>query len=71
MVDIDKVETSNSNVKLDIKLNCDASYFLKTLLKYLPKKINLSNKWLKYCKNVREKYPIVLKKFRLQKILFS
>jgi acetolactate synthase-1/2/3 large subunit len=67
MVDIDKVETSNSNVKLDEKINCDASYFLKTLLKYLPNKINPSKKWLKYCKTVRKKYPIVLEKFKTQK----
>jgi len=67
MVDIDKVETRNSNVKLDEKINCDASYFLKALLKYLPNKINLSKNWLKYCKNVRKKYPIVLKQFKTQK----
>ena len=67
MVDIDKIETNRSNVNLDEKINCDASYFLKTLLKYLPSKINLSKNWLKYCKNVRKKYPIVLEKFKTQK----
>ncbi len=67
MVDIDKVEINNCNVKLDEKINCDASYFLKTLLKYLPNEINLSKKWLKYCKNIRKKYPIVLNKFKTQK----
>ena len=62
MIDIDKIETNRSNVNLDEKINCDASYFLKSLLKYLPNKINLSKNWLKYCKNVRKKYPIVLEK---------
>ena len=67
MVDIDKIEINRSNVNLDEKINCDASYFLKSLLKYLPSKINLSKNWLKYCKNVRKKYPIVLEKFKTQK----
>ena len=67
MVDIDKIEVNRSNVHLDEKINCDASYFLKTLLNYLPRKINLSKNWLKYCKNIRKKYPIVLQKFILQK----
>ncbi len=52
---------------MDEKINCDAGYFLKTLIKYLPKKINLSKDWLSYCKNIRKKYPIVLEKFKKQK----
>ena len=52
MVDIDKVEVNRSKVTLDEKISCDASYFLKTLLSYLPGKINLSENWLKYCKNI-------------------
>ena len=60
MIDIDKIEINRSNVNLDEKINCDATYFLKSLFKYLPSKINLSKNWLKYCKNVRKKYPIVL-----------
>jgi len=67
MVDIDNDEIKKSDVILNEKINCDASYFLKTLLKYLPKKINLSNKWLKYCKSIRKKYPIVLEKFKTKK----
>ena len=67
MVDIDKNEVRKSKIELHDKINCDASYFLKTLLKYLPKKIKLSGSWLDYCKNVRKKYPIVLEKFKSQK----
>ena len=67
MVDIDKKETNLSRVKLEEKINCDAAYFLKTFLKYLPEKISLSNNWLSYCKKVRRKYPIVLEKFKKQK----
>ena len=67
MVDIDKKETNLSRVKLEEKINCDATYFLKTFLKYLPQKISLSNNWLSYCRKVRKKYPIVLEKFKKQK----
>jgi len=67
MVDIDKKETNLSRVKLEEKINCDATYFLKTFLKYLPPKISLSNNWLSYCRKVRKKYPIVLEKFKKQK----
>jgi len=67
MVDIDKNEVNKSNVDLNQKVCCDANYFLKTLLKFLPEKVNLSSEWLEYCKIVRRKYPIVLDEFRKTK----
>ena len=70
MVDIDITEIKNTNVNIDEKICCDAKYFFKTLLKYLPKKIDLSKKrveWQNYCTEVRKKYPIVLEKFKMQK----
>ena len=67
MVDIDLKELNNSNVNLDEKICCDAKYFLKTLFKFLTNKINFSDKWLSYCKDIRKKYPIVLEKFKKQK----
>ena len=70
MVDIDITEIKNTNVNIDEKICCDAKYFFKTLLKYLPKKIDLSKKrveWQNYCTKVRKKYPIVLEKFKMQK----
>lgn len=67
MVDIDKIELNKSKVILDEKICCDAKYFLKNLLKFLPKKTNISQQWLSYCKKVRKKYPIVLDQFKKQK----
>ncbi len=67
MVDIDKNEINKSQINLDEKICCDAKYFLKKLLSYMPKKNNISKEWLKYCKNIRKKYPIVLEKFKKQK----
>ena len=67
MVDIDKNEIKNSRVNLDIRINCDANYFLKKLYDYMPKRIGLSAEWNNYCSSIRKKYPIVLKKFIYQK----
>ncbi len=67
MVDIDNIELSKNRTNPDMTICCDAKYFLKTLIKFMPKKINLSNKWKVYCKEIRKKYPIVLKKYRNQK----
>ena len=67
MVDIDVKELNNNNINLNEKICCDAKYFLKKLIKFLPKKINFSSDWLPYCKDIRKKYPIVLEKFRKQK----
>ena len=67
MVDIDKFELKENRTKPDIKLCCDAKYFLKTLFKFMPKKTKISQDWDLYCKNIRKKYPIVLKEFRNQK----
>jgi len=67
MVDIDKKEIDKSQINLNEKICCDAKYFLKTLSKLMPKKINLSKEWLTYCQNIRKKYPIVLEEFKRQK----
>ena len=67
MVDIDKKEIDKSQINLNEKICCDAKYFLKTLSKLIPKKINLSKEWLTYCQNIRKKYPIVLEEFKRQK----
>ncbi len=67
MVDIDINELKKNGTKPNIKICCDAKYFLKYLYKFMSKKINLSKDWLKYCKEIRKKYPIVLQEFRNQK----
>lgn len=67
MVDIDSKETNLNNTLPDLKISCDAKYFFKNLIKYMPKKISISKNWLSYCQNLRQKYPIVLKEFRNSK----
>ena len=67
MIDIDKKEVKKSRVNLDMRISCDANYFLKRLMSYMPNKIDVSKHWLQYCKNIRKKYPIVMKEFINQK----
>ncbi|MAR77936.1 MAG: hypothetical protein CMD43_03215 [Gammaproteobacteria bacterium] len=70
MIDIDKIEIKNTNVNIDEKICCDAKYFLKKILNFLPNSKKLSfkrNEWQKYCVNIRKKYPIILEKFKKQK----
>ena len=54
-------ELNKKDLKLDMKIRCDAKYFLKKLFKKI-KKYNSSNQWLDYCVNIRKKYPILIKK---------
>jgi acetolactate synthase I/II/III large subunit len=67
MVDIDKEELNRKNIKISKKINCSAEYFLTKLMAYLPRKLNINNNWLKYCQNIRKKYPILTNEFKLQK----
>lgn len=60
MVDIDPKELNKTDLKIDLKIKSDAKVFLKKLLIKL-KKYNSSIEWLRYCKNIRNKYPILLK----------
>ena len=59
MVDIDKKELNKKDLKLNLKINCDAYYFLKTLFKYM-KNFKKNKNWINYCKKTKEKYPIVI-----------
>jgi len=65
-VDIDKNEVNKKTIDFDIRLECDAKYFVNKLSQYL-KLIKPNYEWLNYCQNIRKKYPIVLKNFKNQK----
>ena len=62
MVDIDRFELKKDDMKIDYKICCDAKYFVEKLYFYLKKGKNLT-KWIKYCNDLKERYPIVQKKF--------
>ena len=59
MVDIDKKELNKKDLAINLKINCDARYFLEKLYKYI-KKFKKNNKWINYCQNLKAKYPVVI-----------
>ena len=70
MVDIDNIEIKKTKVNIDEKICCDAKYFLKKIINFIPnsKKLSVERKeWHKYCVNIRKKYPIILDEFKKQK----
>ena len=64
VVDIDKNQIDKLDMEIEIPINCDAKFFLKTLLD----KINIKNinwnQWQKKCQNWKKKYSLInTKKF--------
>lgn len=68
IVDIDKNEIARMDMEKEAFVACDAGVFLKTLLKAVTcEKDRLQNKdimtdrdkWLTWCKGIREKYPVI------------
>ena len=66
MVDIDKFELNKKDLKINLKINCDAQVFLSQIYKKI-KNYKSSDDWIKYCKEIRKKYPIVIKKMKSEK----
>ena len=65
MVDIDKKELNKKNLGIDLKINCDARYFLEKLYKYM-KKFKKNHQWINYCQSLKAKYPIVINSMKKQ-----
>ncbi len=70
VVDIDKHEIERMNINKEIAVVCDAKVFLQELLSEIKKDSNSAvlavkediwERWLKYCKALRMKYPVVTK----------
>ncbi len=61
MVDIDENEMHKKSVHPDLEVVCDAKYFL---LKMLEKKDELytvqDKRWIAYCNDMRERYPVFI-----------
>ena len=64
-VDIDKNEVNKKFLNFDMRIECDAKYFVKKLNSYLTV-INSNKNWLDYCKYIRKKFPIVLNRYKNQ-----
>lgn len=68
IVDIDQNELSRMDMEKEEAVVCDAGHFLKKLLEAIQEEKNSvwtkqieqeREEWLSYCKNIREKYPVV------------
>lgn len=72
VVDIDTEELNKPGVDIDIKINCDAKEFLKKLtLRIEAKKLQNISDWLKICSLWKKRYPIVLPKYKNEKLINS
>ena len=61
MVDIDRFELNREDINFNVKIQSDAKYFIEKLYKKM-KLYNSRKEWIEYCKNIRKKYPILIKK---------
>ena len=61
MVDIDLHELKKNDLKIDLGIQSDAKFFLQKLFQKV-KKYSSNKKWLTYCSEIRNKYPIVIYK---------
>ena len=66
MVDIGKSELNKKDLKLNMKIKCDAKYLLEALYKNI-KNYKFEKNWIRYCKNIRNKYPILINKMKNEK----
>ena len=68
MVDIDPAELNRKNIDVNLKLEMDVNFFLKTFRNQINKKklknhfLNTNKSWLKKCKTVQKSLPIMLNK---------
>lgn len=74
MVDIDKCEIDKMEMDIEVKVVCDVKNFIKRLYRS-DEIVNISdqenktknNEWLKYCKDIRVKYPVITKEHKEEK----
>ena len=62
VVDIDEAELRKPTVRIDMPINADVKAVINSILKS-EKSCGLHLEWLKWCKSINIKYPIVLPEF--------
>lgn len=70
IVDIDGAELYKPTVKGDILIKRDVKSFICKLLEEIPPGFETDKKWLIWCQERKEKYPVVLEKYRVPKEQF-
>lgn len=68
MVDIDNLELAKSDVPVDVKINGDIRDFIEAVLSSC-KEFHQNTEWLSQCKELVDKYPVVLESYRKEKPL--
>ena len=68
IVDIDDAELRKPTIKPDIPIQADAGEFIREMFAQT-KERSLPNyvEWISYCKNIKQKYPVVLPEYKKQK----
>lgn len=59
VVDIDENEINKLNIDIDVKVVCDAKIFISELYKNKDKILYKDTGWIKLCKNLLNKYPLI------------
>lgn len=68
IVDIDPAELSKPTIRPDIPVQSDAGYFIREWLRQAEKDQVLEiGEWMRYCKKIRAKYPVVLPQYKEEK----
>lgn len=63
MIDIDEHEINKMQMDIEVKVVCDVKDFITRLNEKISD-LRLNEDWLKYCKDIREKYPVVTKEHK-------
>lgn len=68
MVDIDSNEINKMKMNIDVKSICNVKTFIEELNANISinNNISINKDWLSYCKDIREKYPVVTELHRNQ-----
>lgn len=67
VVDIDEAELKKPTIFPDMPVHSDVNYFLDLLDKVLPKKLKPKEDWIVWCRERKQKYPVVLPEYRQEK----
>lgn len=66
VVDVDEEELKKETVKIDYPVHADLKDFIQELLQQ-DFETDIDDKWIAYCKEVRDKFPIYQNKFKIRK----
>ncbi len=62
MIDIDKAELNKRTLNIDMKVNCGLKQFINAMLCNINEPLEPKQKWIDWCVNIKNKYPILQQK---------